>query len=63
MRTIDIVVSPQGESRVETKGFSGNECQKASDFIAKALGKATQERLKSEFYTQTETEGLIEQKS
>ena len=63
MKRIEIVVSPQGESRVETKGFTGNQCQQASQFIAKALGKRTEEQLKPEFYTQTETEGSVENKT
>ena len=27
MRTIEIIVSPQGESTVETKGFAGQACR------------------------------------
>ena len=38
-RVIEIIVSPQGETRVETKGFAGNECQQASRFLEEALGK------------------------
>ena len=63
MKRIEIVVSPQGESRVETKGFFGSQCQQASQFIAKALGKRIEERLKPEFYTQTEIEGSVENKN
>jgi hypothetical protein len=44
MRTIEIIVSPQGEALVETKGFAGSECQKASEFLQKALGQQTAER-------------------
>ena len=63
MKTIEIVVSPQGESRVETKGFTGSECQKASQFLEMALGKQTTASLKPEFYAQTRIERSIENKS
>ena len=37
--TIEIIVSPQGETRLETKGFAGASCQDASRFIENALGE------------------------
>ena len=63
MKSIEIVVSPQGESRVETKGFTGNECQKASQFLEVALGKQTTASLKPEFYVQTPTSSSVENKN
>ena len=63
MKSIVIVVSPQGKSRVETMGFTGNECQKASRFLEMALGKQITASLKPEFYAQTRAEGSIENKS
>ena len=39
LKTIEITVSPDGQSRVETKGFAGAECRDASKFIEQALGK------------------------
>ena len=50
MKIIEILVSPLGETRVETKGFAGNECRRASEFIEKALGQRTGERLTTEFH-------------
>lgn len=52
MKTIEITVSPTGESRVETKGFTGNDCREASAFVEKALGQVTSERMTPEFYQQ-----------
>ncbi len=49
-RIIEVTVAPDGQTRVETKGFSGSECQKASEFIEKALGKRTEEQLTAEFH-------------
>ena len=37
MTIIEIVVSPKGETRVETEGFAGSECQQASRFVEEAL--------------------------
>lgn len=50
MKTIEIIVSPEGETKLETKGFAGVECQEASRFLERALGKRTQEQLTSEFH-------------
>ena len=53
MKIIEIVVSPTGQTQVETKGFSGSECRDASRFIEEALGKCTGEKLTGEFYAET----------
>ncbi len=51
MKTIEIVVSPTGETRLETKGFSGSSCRDASRLLEEALGERTEERLTPEFHT------------
>ena len=33
MKIIEIIVSPSGQTRVETKGFAGAECRQASEFV------------------------------
>ncbi|WP_146458615.1 DUF2997 domain-containing protein [Rubripirellula tenax] len=50
MKTIDVIVSPVGASRIETNGFTGDQCRQASAFLEQALGLAENERLKAEFY-------------
>lgn len=50
MKTIEIIISPSGESRVETKGFAGSACRDASRFLELALGKTTSESLTAEFH-------------
>lgn len=54
MKQIQITVSPTGETKVETRGFTGSECREASRFIEQALGQQTSEQLTPEFYQQTE---------
>ncbi|WP_417745848.1 DUF2997 domain-containing protein [Rosistilla oblonga] len=50
MKTIEIIVTADGQSRVETKGFVGSECQQASHFMEQALGSRQGEHLKAEFH-------------
>jgi hypothetical protein len=50
MRTIEVTVSPAGETRVETRGFAGGECREASRFVEQALGARAAESLTAEFY-------------
>ncbi len=50
MRTIEIIVQPDGQTKVETKGFTGPACREASEFIEKALGQRTSEQLTAEFH-------------
>jgi hypothetical protein len=49
-KIIEIIVAPNGSTKVETKGFIGSECRDASRFLEVALGTATDEKLKSEFH-------------
>ncbi len=54
MKTIEIIVSQEGKTSVQTKGFSGASCREASRFIEQAMGKVAEDRLTAEFY-QTES--------
>ena len=55
MKTIEILVSPEGKTTVQTTGFAGPSCQDASRFIEEALGQRTEEKLTSEFYQAQQT--------
>ncbi len=50
MKTIEILVRPNGETILKTRGFSGEQCQHASRFLEQALGRTVQEQRTSEFY-------------
>lgn len=39
-----------GEARVEAKGFKGQKCKKATEFLEKALGTMTDFQKKKEWY-------------
>ena len=49
-RTIQLIISPQGETRLETRGFLGNQCRRASRLLEEALGQRTREQRTAEFY-------------
>ena len=50
MTSIEIVVSPNGDATVATKGFYGQSCRDASKFIEQVFGQRVGEQLTSEFY-------------
>jgi hypothetical protein len=60
-RIIEVVVSPTGETTVQTKGFAGGDCLKASRWLEQALGIAGDDRRTPEFYQQADTEQHVEQ--
>ena len=47
---IEVIISPTGETKLETKGFSGGSCRDASRFIEDALGQRAGEQLTAEFH-------------
>jgi hypothetical protein len=56
LRTVEIIVAPDGKTRVETKGFTGSECREASRFVEQTLGKHVGELLKPEFHQAATTQ-------
>lgn len=53
-KVIEVVVSATGEITMQTKGYSGGECQQASKWLEQTLGVVTKDRKTAEFF-QTET--------
>jgi hypothetical protein len=56
MKVIEVVVSPKGETTVQTRGFAGPECQQASKWLEATLGEAVTDRATAEFYAPGTTE-------
>lgn len=50
MKTIVIIVTSDGQSRLETRGFTGSHCRDASRFLEGALGKVSSEQLTAEYH-------------
>ena len=63
MKTIEIIASPTGETKVETKGFNGSECRGASKLIEQALGQRTDGQLTAEFHQGQQTGQINQQQT
>ena len=61
MKIIEITVDAKGQTRVETRGFTGSGCREASRFIEQALGQPTGETLTTEFYQDQAAEQQLKQ--
>ena len=61
MKTIEITVSPVGEAKVETRGFTGPECREASRFVEQALGRKTAETFTAEFHQGQQADQSLKQ--
>jgi hypothetical protein len=58
-RIIEVIISPKGETKIETKGYSGSSCQAASKFLEDALGAKTSDLPTAELYqTQPATQQI-----
>jgi hypothetical protein len=60
-RIIEVIVSPTGEATVQTKGYSGGECQDASKYLEQALGITTADCKTAEFYSTKEARQEVQQ--
>jgi len=47
---LEVIVSADGSTRVETRGFSGSQCRLASQFLEAALGSRLSETLTEAYY-------------
>lgn len=54
-QTIELYVSPTGETRIETRGFTGSSCQAASRFLEAALGTCLAETLTAAYFQSAAT--------
>lgn len=50
-RIIEVTVSPKGETTIQTKGFTGDQCRDATRNLEAALGVRTHEQLTDEFHS------------
>jgi hypothetical protein len=49
-RIIEVVVSPIGETTIQTRGYAGGDCLQASKFLEQSLGITINDQKTSEFY-------------
>jgi len=50
VKIIEIIISTDGQSRIETRGFTGSRCRDASRFLEAALGTVSSEQLTAEYH-------------
>ena len=60
-RVIEVVVSPTGETTVQTKGFAGADCLQASKFLEQSLGVIANDRKTAEFYEPAAVQQQVQQ--
>lgn len=60
-RVIEVLVSPQGETTVQTKGYAGGDCLLATKFLETALGVVAQDSKTAEFFQVAKTEQQVSQ--
>ena len=53
-KTIELIISPTGETKLQTKGFAGASCKDASRALQSALGLVTSDSKTAEFHASTE---------
>jgi hypothetical protein len=53
-RTIEIIIGPSGEIKIDAIGFKGPDCEQATRFLEKALGVVGQKTKKPEFHQRTQ---------
>lgn len=49
MKEIIVNIAPDGKTTIETRGFAGAECLKATMGLEKALGQVTDDRRTAEY--------------
>jgi len=50
MRTIEVIVNKDGSLKIDAVGFKGADCQKATEFLERALGRVSGKTKKPEFH-------------
>jgi hypothetical protein len=61
LKTIEVIISPTGETTVTTKGFAGSSCRNASKFIEQALGIVQSDKPTAEMYQTQNADQVIRQ--
>ncbi len=49
-KTVEIIVNPAGQLTINAAGFSGSDCEKATEFLEQALGQLSARQRKPEYH-------------
>ena len=58
-KIIEIIVAPDGQTKLQTKGFTGASCQAASRFLEQALGQTVGDQRTAEFYRWEQSQNRV----
>ncbi len=58
-KTIEIIVMPDGQLKIDAVGFKGADCEKATAFLEKALGQVKGKQKKPEYHRQVQNQQQI----
>jgi len=61
MKTIHLIIDPQGQVRLETKGFEGASCKEASKVLEQALGLVQSDQPTAELYQSVPNQQSLQQ--
>ena len=53
MKTIEVIIGPDGSLKIDAMGFQGADCERATAFLEKALGTVKGRQKKPEHYRRT----------
>ncbi|MEI8289556.1 MAG: DUF2997 domain-containing protein [Verrucomicrobiota bacterium] len=59
MKTIIVEINPAGEVAIETTGFKGNACEKATAALEAALGNTASRKKKPEYFATGEVRQTV----
>jgi hypothetical protein len=57
-QVIEIIIAPDGGMKLETKGFAGQTCRSASQFLEEAMGCQLGEEMTPEFHNASSTKSV-----
>ncbi len=61
MKSIEVMITPDGKTLIQTQGFLGASCRQASKFLEEALGQRISESLTAQFYQQESAQRVARQ--
>ena len=53
-KSIEVVIGPDGGLKIEALGYKGADCERATAFLEKALGRISNRSKKPEYYRHEE---------
>ena len=61
MKSIEVMITPDGKTLIQTQGFLGASCRQASKFLEEALGQRISESMTAQFYQQESAQRVVRQ--